>query len=191
MGKTNDINVGRLKYRNQLPKTILSFFDYPEQIDELAEKGVVPHYRLVNTLTQKISYLFDSVTFQKFLKERCITEVEGKSLTVISFNDHCLPFKDNSLIPHELKSLNNDVYILPLAFVNSPSGIYFMYMDEELVYIGQSINISSRIINHYRENTKVFNKVFFIKVDADSLLSVERDLIKKFNPKYNKTNGNH
>ncbi len=66
-------------------------------------------------------------------------------------------------------------------------GVYFLFTHRELVYIGQSINIRSRIAGH-QQNSKIdFDSVFFIEVDADKLIEIENDYIIRYDPKYNQT----
>ena len=62
-------------------------------------------------------------------------------------------------------------------------GIYFLFDNEELVYIGQTINLLSRLPSHAAE--KIFDFVRFFQYDGD-LTSLEMALIVKFKPKYNK-----
>ena len=65
------------------------------------------------------------------------------------------------------------------------SGIYFLYNNDELVYIGQAFNISKRIMEHLLESRKSFNKVRYNLVPRESLNDVETTLIKALKPKYN------
>lgn len=67
------------------------------------------------------------------------------------------------------------------------SGVYFLYDDDELVYIGQAYNVSRRIIEHILEGVKKFNRVRYNLVPADSLNEVEFTLIRALRPKYNNT----
>lgn len=68
-------------------------------------------------------------------------------------------------------------------------GIYFLYHDQEIVYIGQSkTNVMQRICGHHAEGTKVFNSFSFLPYTSysDKKLSFKEEiLIKKYNPKYN------
>jgi len=67
-------------------------------------------------------------------------------------------------------------------------GIYFLYNNDELVYIGKSItDIRKRLKRHIFEETKIFDRVdaYFINSDTDVHLA-EVYLINKFSPKYNK-----
>lgn len=62
-----------------------------------------------------------------------------------------------------------------------PPGVYFLLHEEEIVYIGQSINPGARISQHAKD--KIFDRVLLLPtMDLDT---VEAKYIKKFQPKYN------
>lgn len=66
------------------------------------------------------------------------------------------------------------------------SGVYFLWENEELVYIGQSENCVNRIIQHKNSTDKkgfTHASVFHMQIDTSKHL--ERILIKHFKPKYN------
>jgi hypothetical protein len=67
-------------------------------------------------------------------------------------------------------------------------GIYFLYFNDKVVYIGQSYeNVMQRICDHFRDEGKIFDSFSFKKYDVSSeeLLKIEASLIKKIKPKYN------
>lgn len=65
-------------------------------------------------------------------------------------------------------------------------GVYFLFLNEEIVYIGQSGNVHLRISQHIKEKEKEFNKVFYQPVPPEmDLLAIEKYYILKFRPKYN------
>lgn len=65
------------------------------------------------------------------------------------------------------------------------SGIYFLCRDDRIVYIGQAVDLSRRIPQHLKE--KNFDRVFYINVKEEDLNNVEIELIKYYQPEYNKT----
>lgn len=85
------------------------------------------------------------------------------------------------LIPEALKDIVN---LTPVE-IGYPSGVYFLCQDEKVVYVGQSVNPSSRIPHHYKD--KKFNRVFLLPVPEKRLLEVEYRYIRQFEPLYNKT----
>lgn len=66
------------------------------------------------------------------------------------------------------------------------SGIYMLYHNGVLVYIGESACILSRICQHRQEGKKEFD-VFriIIQPDEEKRLNIEKLLIRKHSPKYN------
>lgn len=68
-------------------------------------------------------------------------------------------------------------------------GVYFLLLDEKIVYVGSSVNISERIATHVAEmrlptaNAKNFNKFAFIQVfEGKNLQLLEDYYITKFKP---------
>lgn len=68
-------------------------------------------------------------------------------------------------------------------------GIYYLYDNSEIVYIGESnVNVMSRILTHFKDKDKVFNSyMIFLKPDytEKQLKEYEKKCIQKHNPKYN------
>lgn len=67
-------------------------------------------------------------------------------------------------------------------------GIYILFKDSEIVYIGQSKNIDSRLSGHYAEKTKEFNAFTFIPFvgSDDALTDLEAAYIVTYTPVYNR-----
>lgn len=62
-------------------------------------------------------------------------------------------------------------------------GIYFIYnKNNELMYIGQSKNIASRITTHIRGKYRNSHKIIIESIEDDSLDDIERFLIDKLKP---------
>jgi hypothetical protein len=64
-------------------------------------------------------------------------------------------------------------------------GVYFLLKDDEIVYIGQSISVLTRLGEHKRDITKEFNRVYVIECPVGSLSRFEAMYIDKFKPKHN------
>jgi hypothetical protein len=63
--------------------------------------------------------------------------------------------------------------------------IYFLYMEGEIVYIGQSMKGLSRVLQHL-ESSKVFDEYSYVRFDENvDLNSLESNLIVHFKPIYN------
>jgi DNA-binding phage protein len=62
--------------------------------------------------------------------------------------------------------------------------LYFLYDNNELVYIGKSINHpAARVRAHIKD--KEFTNAFFAEIERDAVLEKERALIRQYKPKYN------
>lgn len=79
---------------------------------------------------------------------------------------------------------------LPHFSLYPVSGVYFLISSEnEIVYVGQSTNLISRIPAHYRDKKKFphFSKVAVLQVPAEQLNEVEENLIQLLKPRLNGT----
>lgn len=65
-------------------------------------------------------------------------------------------------------------------------GIYFLWQEGVIVYVGQSRDISERIGQHLQDRTKVFSEVSFIETHARRLDALERHYIDTLLPRYNR-----
>ena len=68
------------------------------------------------------------------------------------------------------------------------SGVYFLFYNDEVVYIGQGWNCFLRVAEHTRKDSdKVFTHWSFIEVPFENERKLlEQEMIKKHCPKYNK-----
>lgn len=93
----------------------------------------------------------------------------------------------------EINSLQQDTKINLIEFEELDTGIeeYFGYIyyliseEGEIVYIGKTISLRSRIASHLKD--KIFKRVWYKKVSLDFLDEEEKEQIIKRLPKYNKT----
>lgn len=85
-----------------------------------------------------------------------------------------------------------EVNLMPLSDSNtrgSVSGLYFLFNNEKLVYIGKSSHIYRRVRTHIRQKQKQFNTFAVHKV-SHNVFELESKLIEIYKPKYNVvTNG--
>ena len=61
--------------------------------------------------------------------------------------------------------------------------VYFLCYQKEVVYVGKSSNLLSRLGSHKKD--KVFDEVYCIEVKAENVDEIENHYIDKFMPKYN------
>lgn len=74
----------------------------------------------------------------------------------------------------------------PFSTGPSTCGIYFLVEDTEIVYIGQSVDVFTRVLTHRREGHKSFDKCCWVPVPRDELDAVESALIALFKPRHNR-----
>ena len=110
------------------------------------------------------------------------------------------PYINGSNLLGELKHLIEEDYDFPEGqiyldgqFRLPTCGIYFLFENEDLVYIGKSTNIYSRLGAHTSAGkTCKFDRVSAIQVDKEHLAAVELAFIAAFQPKLNGSNhGGH
>jgi hypothetical protein len=74
-----------------------------------------------------------------------------------------------------------------LPLLDDLTWVYFLFLQDVVVYVGQTVTGITRIISHIREGDKLFDSYCYINVGVDKLLEVENYYISKFKPRYNKT----
>lgn len=68
---------------------------------------------------------------------------------------------------------------------NKIVGIYFLIKDNEIVYVGQSVDVLPRISFHRAKESKVFSHYSFIECNKEHLSMLEAHYIYLFIPLYN------
>lgn len=63
--------------------------------------------------------------------------------------------------------------------------IYFLIDEDEIVYIGQTVSIETRILSHLSENTKEFDRFTALRYPRKVLDHCECEYIVHYKPKYN------
>lgn len=61
-------------------------------------------------------------------------------------------------------------------------GIYILHLDNKIVYVGQSVNMYSRLQTHLNEGIKSFDEVEFIPTKYELLKQEELKLIEQHTP---------
>jgi hypothetical protein len=64
-------------------------------------------------------------------------------------------------------------------------GVYLLFLDGELVYIGSSVNMPARVRGH-QTNGRPFNAAFYIETERVERLPLERALIRALHPSQNR-----
>jgi hypothetical protein len=69
-----------------------------------------------------------------------------------------------------------------------PPCVYFLVKGDEVVYIGQSVDVCGRITAH-RASDKEFDRVFYVPFRSELLCMLEGALIRALKPKLNGNKG--
>jgi hypothetical protein len=181
----NEVDLKSLRTVDQLRGKIKELFTN-EEILEMAEHLTIPFYTLTNPLTKKETILFNQDELVTHFW-KCIRGFEPKleqKLEFLYFNYEDRRVSTSDVVPPELTKIKN-LYKLPIEGLATPPGVYFLCKDQEIVYIGQGINVSLRVINHLNEAVKEFDSAYFIPCYKEHLTNFESALIRKYKPKYN------
>jgi hypothetical protein len=148
-----------------------------EQLILWAEKGLCPHFRINDGIP-----LFRIADVRKWMIE---AEVIGECLGVTkrdAFTLRVISDRPNiDEIPAELRSVGK---VFDVSRNLLPTGVYFLYLNDVLQYIGQSVEPATRLSQH-RHAGKVFDRAFILPVPAFMLDEVEGSLIRHFRPPLN------
>lgn len=94
-------------------------------------------------------------------------------------------------------NLQNLVYNFGKEIIPNCLGIYHLFYEDQLVYIGMSKNIRGRLIQHLKDKDMPFNNCLWFcagnyKKDATigEILRIEYEMIKKFKPVLNSLHAN-
>lgn len=179
------IDVNKLRTIGELKGKVTQLFSR-QQILEMVDKKLIPHYILTNPLTKTEIILFDNTEINywltKHLKENRI-DLE-QELHFLCFDPSHFTFDATDKIPPALTQLKR-LYKLSKNHYGTPHGVYFLCKDEEVVYVGQAQNIRDRVQSHRSEKVKEFDSVYFILCHIDQLDQIETALIRHLRPKYN------
>jgi excinuclease UvrABC nuclease subunit len=84
----------------------------------------------------------------------------------------------------DVASLRNSAF----QATGNVSGVYFLFHEQDLVYVGQGWNCLLRVAEHTRKDSdKIFTHWNFVPIKSESeRKQVERELRQSLSPKYNK-----
>ena len=134
-----------------------------------AKDGVCPHVRIDGK-----KYLFIKSHIIRWLRENVLEIYEGCSLEP-------LPVLVSQMCPANVpKALQ--MAAKRLVEVSHISGVYFLCEADDVVYVGQSIDVTTRIRQH---TDKQFDRALCLPCPEQDLNRVEAAFIGFFKPKYN------
>lgn len=135
-----------------------------------------------------------------------LVEITGKRRpTALTLYKPLQPHRQNwdNMAPLDWFECRLDTFLLPLSNIAADTvaypqtqppndvGIYFLFEDNELLYVGQSTQIRYRLFRHYREDFR-FNRFAAIWVPKMFLTDIEYAYINKHLPPMNwKVIGSH
>jgi len=100
--------------------------------------------------------------------------------------------KSNIEIQKELREKRNSNFsngAFPVSDFFGISGIYFLFRDNEVVYVGESICIFSRLSQHFKSTEKEFTSFKYEKFEGNATERKKKEAkyIKKYRPILNFT----
>ena len=186
MANLNQSDFLRLRTASELKGKIREVLSVKEII-ELAEKKIIPHYILTNPLTKEETYCFMSSEVNEWYinnyikREECDYE-QNLVFLKLDYKDWQVSHED--AIPAELSMIRN-LYKFPFkSSVLTPTVVYFLCNKGKMVYVGQTVNLSTRV-NQHLQSDKKFTDVFFIPCQPGTVERIEASLITHFQPEYN------
>jgi hypothetical protein len=145
-----------------------------EEIDLYASHNWIPHYSYG---MESVAFNFKEVT--NWIRKNLYRN-EGRTLPINYLRLKHTPVP--ATVKDEPPSVIKDIATLVQVPAGYPPGVYFLCQDNDIVYVGQSINLGARLAQHVQD--KVFDKVYFLPTEDYN--QVEADYIKILKPKYNK-----
>lgn len=146
-----------------------------ERIDELAEAGYLPCWRIDGQRP-----LYRSSDVRRWVAENLVQVQAGfpmPTAVAVAVPDPLLVTQ----LPEELMPMADR--LRPVPVIGSVPGIYFLIEGGRVVYVGQSIEPTVRVHTHRRE--KAFEQAVFVPVPRSELNRVEGAFIRLLRPALN------
>jgi hypothetical protein len=149
-----------------------------QRLLDLADAQLAPHWRIDGGPPQ-----FAIGELKQWASRELLKRCDGASLPTNLLIVYEAGKVDPYAVPkaiQDLEGLRDATELLQLR-----SGIYFLCEFGQVVYIGQSVNVGSRISSH--RNGKDFDRIFFLPWPRFDLNRIEAALIKALRPPLNGT----
>ncbi len=147
------------------------------RLRELAEVEVIPHFRIDGGPP-----LFSLAGLKDYVRRYLVTVCPGEPLP-INLRPVVQQPPSPATIPRALAEVEARLCEIPPF--EYPPCVYFLVLKQEIVYVGQSRNLLSRLGQH-REDGKCWDRVLYLPVPADCLLAVEAQWIRVLCPPLNR-----
>lgn len=146
-----------------------------ERLEELANGGVAPCVRIDGG-----EPLFFRSDIVEWVKTNLIKIQDGKEIP-IHLHVQIPEYVDSEKVPNEIAHLNG---LSESRCVFPSACIYFLSLENKVVYVGQSVNLMLRLFQH--KHTKSFDRVFYLPVPESQLNRIEAEFIRLLKPPLNK-----
>lgn len=147
-----------------------------ERLLELVASGYLPHWKMDGRVL-----LFRPGEVRKYVAENLLKHDAGRpfptNLVVLSLAT-CI---DNVAMPDELALVAR--HLRPVPVVIPMPGVYFLIKAGRVVYVGQSVQVGSRVLAHL--GAKDFDAAVYLPVPESELSAVEGAFIRALNPPLN------
>lgn len=151
-----------------------------ERITALAEALLIPHYRVDGGVP-----VFSVSESRKWIAKNLSTRVDGAASLPVSYRILEVKGTPFSEVPVSISQLAGRLVAMSTF---SFSGIYFLCSENEVVYVGQGVNVAVRIAAHL--GAKVFDRAYALPVPGVELDAVEQAFIRALRPRLNVTHNN-
>jgi hypothetical protein len=145
-----------------------------ERLSGLAEACYCPHYRVDGSAP-----LFSRAEVRQWARKSLVERCDGcrfpTELTVLRFDG--AEFAADPIPP----TISNVAGLCRLPMVPRVSGVYFLCKQREVEYVGQSVDVPSRVRQHPYD----YDAVFFLPVPREHLNQVEGAFIRTLAPREN------
>ena len=153
-----------------------------ERLLELIEAQLLPHYEVDGEI------MLDWNEVKAWIEQHLIWRCPGiplPSTYKVEIVTELKSLNDEPEFPPALKHLKPHLVSLPCrsAEYANKSGVYFLILENEIVYVGQSIRVAYRVGNHM--GAKEFDWVYYLRCPKSDLDFVEGEMIRILEPKLN------
>jgi hypothetical protein len=148
-----------------------------QRLAQLAESGFAPCWRIDGGPP-----LFQLAVVKKWVLENLTTIQEGAAPPTV----HVVPSRKApgpGSVPPILREVRG-IFECPLSA--SPPGVYFLCNDDDVVYVGQSVQPLARVATHITSDKQgKFNRAFIVPCLPEHLTEVENAFIRTMEPPLN------
>lgn len=141
---------------------------------QLAEAGYVPYWRVDGGPVR-----FERHTVRRWVRENLMHSYPAAAFPKLTIIKTLCAAADPKDVPVALATL--------VGLLNGPDrcpGVYFLCLGGEVVYVGQSHDVVTRVMQHV--GVKEFDRWYWLPVEIEKLNEVEADFIRSIKPRGNK-----